>query len=85
MPAPVRLGTSKRPLNLYASALTIDFVDIAAVQGIPDKNVPHVLVTRRSVIPHCEDLVTLVVNAVKPIVDVARLNQQQVRLLCGEA
>jgi 3-hydroxy-3-methylglutaryl CoA synthase len=54
-------------LNIYAGPLSVSYADIAAARGISEKELRATQFRRRSVVPPCEDPVTLAVNAARPI------------------
>lgn len=58
-------------LNVYGSTHSIDIETIARARGRSDKGLRAVQFLRRSVTPPTEDVVTLAVNAARPVVDAA--------------
>ncbi|MEM9005302.1 MAG: hydroxymethylglutaryl-CoA synthase [Cyanobacteria bacterium P01_F01_bin.86] len=71
-------------LNIYGSTLSIDISEIKSARGFTDKEFNKIRFDRRSVIPTYEDSVTLGINAAKPIVDKAGIDQFALLIVATE-
>ena len=80
----VPLGIEK--IGLYASRLKVDALRIAAARGRDVREVSEqVMVGERSVIPLCEDAITMAVNAARPIVSDAHRGEIDLLIVCTES
>jgi 3-hydroxy-3-methylglutaryl CoA synthase len=77
MSADVAVGIDD--LNLYAGPLAIEFAELASVRGFTNEDLARTEFQRRSVLPPFEDVVTIAVNAARPIV--RALDPDSIRLL----
>jgi 3-hydroxy-3-methylglutaryl CoA synthase len=58
-------------LNIDAGTLAVESVALAAARGFSGRDLAATAFDRRSVVPPCEDAVTLAVNAAHPLVEAA--------------
>ncbi len=78
------LGIEK--INLYASRLKVSALQIAAARGRDVREISEqVMVCERSVIPLCEDAITMAVNAARPLITDANRNEIDLLIVCTES